>query len=295
MIDDTANLSIDFLVGFTIFIVAFIYVATLIPGLMLGLQSNTIDYNAVAYRTGVILVEDPGSPVSWENNGIYSDNYIQTNGIRFGLALSKDTPNILSQQKLNRFFCSTFVYPEDYRSRAVFGNYPYLFNISLQIAGNTITQSIGDVLPDGYGYVRRVVQLKGWSNATIGSSTIQALNYDNKTNVTTHSFFIQINSTDLLNNATNPCMHKSHIPNQSVGGSVYDQPHRSGYPIPSRRIQCQCQSVRDHHPQGTTITAVPESFAFGCQGFLHWRSSFRGSVLLFIYRWQFHTRIPRFP
>ena len=75
MIDDTANLSIDFLAGFTIFMIGFIYVATLIPGLLLGLQSSTIDYDAVAYRTGVILVEDPGFPVSWENPGIYSDNY----------------------------------------------------------------------------------------------------------------------------------------------------------------------------------------------------------------------------
>ena len=40
MIDDTANLSIDFLAGFTIFMIAFIYVATLIPGLLLGLQGK---------------------------------------------------------------------------------------------------------------------------------------------------------------------------------------------------------------------------------------------------------------
>ena len=204
MIDDTANLSIDFLAGFTIFIIAFIYVATLIPGLFLGLQSNTIDYNAVAYRTGVILVEDPGSPVSWEIPGIYSDYYIQTNSIRFGLALSKDTPNILSVQKVNRFFCSTFVYPQDYRSRAIFGDYPYLFNISLQLSGDNTTKSIGDIRPDGYGYIRRVVQLKGWSNATIGSATINALHLNSTANVTTHVFSIQINSTDLLDNATNP-------------------------------------------------------------------------------------------
>lgn len=104
MMDDTANLSLDFLAGFTIFMVAFIYVASLIPSLLLGLQSSTIDYNAVAYRTGVILVEDPGAPVSWENPGIYPDYYIQTNGIRFGLALSKDTPNILSQAKIKPVF-----------------------------------------------------------------------------------------------------------------------------------------------------------------------------------------------
>ena len=41
--------------------IAFIYVATLVPSLFIGLQSRTIDYDAVAYRTGVILVEDPGN------------------------------------------------------------------------------------------------------------------------------------------------------------------------------------------------------------------------------------------
>ncbi|MFZ1896875.1 hypothetical protein [Methanoregula sp.] len=204
MIDDTANLSIDFLAGFTIFMIAFIYVATLIPGLLLGLQGSTIDYSGVAYRTGVILVEDPGAPLSWENPAIYSDYYIRTNNIRFGLALSKDTPNILSAQKVNRFFCTTFVYPADYRSRAVFGDYPYLFNISLQFVGSNTTQSIGDLTPNGYGYIRRVVQLKEWSNATIGSSTIKALKFNSTANATTHLFYIQVNPAELLDNATYP-------------------------------------------------------------------------------------------
>ncbi len=57
---DSGNLSIDFLAGFTIFIVAFVWVISLVPGLLIDLQAFTIDYDAVAYRTGVILVEDPG-------------------------------------------------------------------------------------------------------------------------------------------------------------------------------------------------------------------------------------------
>ena len=63
MTEDSGNLSIDFLVGFTIFLIAFIWVVSMIPGLLIGLQAYTIDYDAVAYRTGVILVEDPGEPV----------------------------------------------------------------------------------------------------------------------------------------------------------------------------------------------------------------------------------------
>jgi hypothetical protein len=203
-VKEGANLSLDFLAGFTVFIIAFIYVATLIPGFLLDLQNKNVDYNAVAYRTGVILTEDPGSPVSWENPAAYSDYFIQTNNIRFGLALSKDTPDVLSIQKINRFYCTTFSYPTDYQSRAVFGDYHYLFNISLQIAGENETRSIGDVIPDEYGYIRRVVKVKNPSNVTIGLPVINALNMKSTDNVTTHPFTVLFNSTDLLDNTSNP-------------------------------------------------------------------------------------------
>ena len=208
MIDDAGNLSIDFLAGFTIFMVTFIYVATLIPGLFIGLQSRSIDYDAVAYRTGVVLVEDPGMPYnpSWETLPNYSKGDI----LRFGLALSKDTPNILSPEKINRFFCSTdFVYPDDYQSRAVFGDYPYQFNISFQRSENNVTQSVGDVLPEDYGYSRRVVKVKEHSNATLDFSDINnplnplkkyTLTKDQTNNATSQVFSVYFNYTYLLEN-----------------------------------------------------------------------------------------------
>ena len=62
MTNSDGNLSVDFLVGFSIFMIAFIWVATLVPNLFLGVSSHQIDFDAVAYRTGVILAEDPGNP-----------------------------------------------------------------------------------------------------------------------------------------------------------------------------------------------------------------------------------------
>jgi hypothetical protein len=200
MIDDAGNLSIDFLAGFTIFMVTLIYVATLIPGLFIGLQSSSIDYDAVAYRTGVVLVEDPGMPYnpSWETLPNTSDSQI----LRFGLALSKDTPNILSQEKINRFFCSTeFVYPEDYQSRAVFGDYPYQFNISFKMAGSNVTQSVGDIIPEDYGYSRRVVKVKEHSYATLDFSNFNVIQPSAYTqNATSQAFSIYFNYTYLLSN-----------------------------------------------------------------------------------------------
>jgi len=207
MTDENGALSIDFLTGFTIFILAFIWVVSMIPGIMIGLQSYTIDYDAVAYRTGVILVEDPGWPASppWE-----SFNDLQKSNVtRFGLALSKDTPDILSQDKVNRFFCTTFIYPDDYHTRAIFGDYPYGFNISLMDLGGQY-RSVGDVLPDGYGYIRRLVTIKGESNATIGNEkyTTYPSSYnktDDPSNETpTHVFSILIDNPKLLAEVTDP-------------------------------------------------------------------------------------------
>ena len=202
MTDENGNLSIDFLAGFTIFMLAFIWVVSMIPGLMIGLQSYTIDYDAVAYRTGVILVEDPGWPVSppWES---YIDQQ-KSNVTRFGLAISKDTPNILSEDKVNRFFCSTaFIYPNDYRTRVIFGDYPYGFNISLIDLGGQ-NRTVGDVLPDGYGYIRRAVKIKGTSNATINQSYIQNHGFTKADNATTHVFSILIDNPKLLGEVTDP-------------------------------------------------------------------------------------------
>jgi hypothetical protein len=179
MTDNAGILSVDFLVGFTIFMVAFIWVATLVPNLLLGVSAHGIDFDAVAYRTGVILAEDPGATVPivttpWE----FEKDSGKANIERFGLAVSKDTPNILSATKVNRFFCTTaFLYPDDYRKKVIFGDYPYRFNISLQVAGESNTSYVGDILPgsnygfvsgSNYGYIRREVKVTHFSNAQQG-------------------------------------------------------------------------------------------------------------------------------
>ena len=163
-------LSIDFLVGFTIFMIAFIMVVTLVSGLFVGLQSKTLDYDAVAYRTGVILTEDPGAAVSkvgvsqvapdafsWE---LIPAAYQNTHILRMGLALPKyyfDTPtNVWLENKETKFF-SGFASDDFYRSKLIFGDYPYRTNIALKEEGGS-SSSIGEPAPDTgyYGYIDRV-------------------------------------------------------------------------------------------------------------------------------------------
>ena len=197
MTEDSGALSIDFIVGFTIFLIAFIWVLSLVPGLLINLQGFTIDYDAVTYRTGVILIEDPGWP---QNPTSPWESQIDPNAVkRFGLAISRDTPNILSEEKVDRFFCTTaFVYPDDYQEKAIFGDYPYRFNISLRDVERNVIRSKGYVLPEGYGYNRRLVKIKGGSNATINGTMFKAGNQ----NVTSHQFSIRIDPPTLYSNMT---------------------------------------------------------------------------------------------
>jgi hypothetical protein len=202
MTDDSGAMSVDFLVGFTIFILAFIWVATMIPGLFIGIQSHAIDYDAVAYRTGVILAEDPGDVVSSADTSIpWELQKNKLNIARFGLTVAKDTPGILDETKVNRFFNATdFVYPADYQKRVIFGDYPYRFNISLKQAGKDTLRSIGDVVPDyySYGYIRRDVKIRAISNATIGETIIDTYHYNNTEDVQDNQFSIMINTSLLL-------------------------------------------------------------------------------------------------
>lgn len=221
--EDTGALSIDFLIGFTIFILAFIWVATMIPGMLVGLNANNIDYDAVAYRTGVILTEDPGWPEipAWESK-TDGEKYDIT---RFGLAIRKDSPNLLSQNKIDRFFnVSTtdpnagFIYPDDYQPRVIFGDYPYKFNITLRDVQRDKIYSVGEILPedfgDGesrlneYGYIRRLVKIKSTGNATVNVSEKRNFylntTMSNQNNVTTHTFSILLNISRLKGGIEDP-------------------------------------------------------------------------------------------
>jgi hypothetical protein len=165
-------LSIDFIVGFTIFMVALIFVAIMISGLLVHLQSRTIDYDAVAYRTSVVLVEDPGEPKDWQllNLSYYSQ---RKDLKRLGLSVEKGYPGILKLNKVENFFnyepspnClshDSLCNPSDYREKIIFGDYPYNFNITLRGLGTTpINYSVGyDTSPNSsYGFIKRIVKIQ---------------------------------------------------------------------------------------------------------------------------------------
>jgi hypothetical protein len=171
--DDEALLSLDFMIGFSIFMVGLIFVAVMVSGLLVQLQSRTIDYDAVAYRTSVVLVEDPGEPPDWDllNFTYYSE---RENAKRLGLGIEKGYPGILKLEKVKKFFnsskssgCSAtdeLCIPEDYRDKVIFGDYPYNFNISLKDLGTKglPNYTVGEDVPpnSNYGFIKRIVKIQ---------------------------------------------------------------------------------------------------------------------------------------
>jgi hypothetical protein len=173
-------LSVDFLIGFSIFLLALIMILTMIPGIFAGLDSAQIDYDAVAYRTSVILCEDPGWPADeelWE----FMDTDHKDEIDRLGLAISSTSPNILSKEKTKAFFNENenlVLDDDDYHSKVLFGEIPYYYNISLKI-GDDPVNTTGNIASDSsYGYMRRLVKLKEPGYAMINSGEF------NKTNTT---------------------------------------------------------------------------------------------------------------
>ncbi len=202
---DDAVATFDFLVGFTIFIIAFIFVAAMIPHTLFSVQSSRIDYDAVAYRTGVILTEDPGMPASpafpvWEQKSVPQDV------IRMGLSVEPGCAHILSRGKVDRFFDKEFfTYPDDYRRSLLFGDYPYSFNITLTMLGDPpiLPVSVGPTPPESYGAVRRVVVVKEPSLLKIDGHFNQEFNYTGN-ETPPQRFSVEVPMSQLLDRSVDP-------------------------------------------------------------------------------------------
>ena len=163
--DKRGQMSIDFLVGISLFILALSFVAVSISGMFLPFQTETIDLNSVSYRTSVILVEDAGYWNDGGNNGEDWENNIN-NTERIGLAIDKMHPNELELNKLTMFGDETEIDNEDLADKL--GLYRiisdskvyYGYNIALTSLDGEILVLRGSEIPE-YGDVssmKRIVK-----------------------------------------------------------------------------------------------------------------------------------------
>lgn len=96
------QMTLDFLFGLVIFLLAVLYLVSAIPGIFLPYQNNAVDLSSVVYRTSALLVEDPGYFVSPDNTAYGTQWERQSTGYlaRVGLASDKSEPNVISEDKL---------------------------------------------------------------------------------------------------------------------------------------------------------------------------------------------------
>jgi hypothetical protein len=97
---DSAQINIDFLAGISIFLISFLLAVQLVPNLFIPFQGQPVTLHSVAYRTSVILCEDPG----WYNGTNVSGTNQTWNGTnwevhpdnvsRIGLAKNKFSSNL---------------------------------------------------------------------------------------------------------------------------------------------------------------------------------------------------------
>lgn len=106
MMDENGQISVDFLLGLSLFLLALMFVIQFIPGMFIPSLAGDSSLDYTAYRTASILAEDTGwwgnstsSATDWENHPNYT--------MRIGLASDDDinsrltnTPNLLSKDKI---------------------------------------------------------------------------------------------------------------------------------------------------------------------------------------------------
>jgi len=79
--DDKGQVSIDYIIGISIFIMTFFFLYNILTSLFLPFQSNSDEIKAIADRVGTVLVESSGSN---------------------GLAIGASSPNILDKTKVTQ-------------------------------------------------------------------------------------------------------------------------------------------------------------------------------------------------
>ncbi len=144
--DDDGQMTLDFLLGLTIFMMAVLYLATAIPGIFMPYQNNAVDLSSVVYRTSALLVEDPGYYIpagsstgftQWEKPGNVN------NLSRIGLASSKSTPGIISLKKI-KALCDDVAYERSRDKLGLNNTVPYDYSLEVSwvdVNGNVNTMT----------------------------------------------------------------------------------------------------------------------------------------------------------
>lgn len=134
---EEGKLSLDLLIGLSIFLFTFIFVANFLPSVFADVR-NEINLAHQAYRVSALLVEDPGYPSDWADIPLGN---CTTQEFRVGLItlggnpLNKKEYNHIDIEKAKKF--SEFMANEQCREEIK----KYL-GLSLRVAGSSVSYGI---------------------------------------------------------------------------------------------------------------------------------------------------------
>ncbi|MDI6888957.1 MAG: hypothetical protein QMC78_04620 [Methanocellales archaeon] len=95
--DQTATISVDFMIAIAIFVVAFLYVAYSLVGAITPYAGESKEIFPIASRVSEMLVSDPGMPEDW--GALWSANPKDVE--RIGFAINDENHNVLNRDKVN--------------------------------------------------------------------------------------------------------------------------------------------------------------------------------------------------
>lgn len=177
--DVSGKLSLDIMVGLTIFLLSFIFVVQYVPTIF-AYEREDLTLYPLAYRISAFLVEDPGYWSNGTANGTDWENYYLQEGVEVRPGLMGSEANLIDVKKVNALTDFYVNAGKDSVRKALGLETPtrkYNFNISLQLLSSTssnprysLNQSqpllvIGDPIPDWKSVVK-YERIVAFENAT---------------------------------------------------------------------------------------------------------------------------------
>ncbi len=222
---DEGKLSLDIIVGLTIFLLSFVFIIQYIPTIFASERAEIALY-PLAYRISALLAEDPGYWSNGSVNGTDWENYYSVQNVEVRPGLMGSEANVLDPDKVNalkNFYLSA---GEDELRKALGLETPdrkFGFNISLQLlSGNSSNPAysmnggqplllIGDPVPDWRDVAKyeRIIAFENTSTVSDISSKVDTpntVNYNFAVPTPVGSFVIVILDRNDNQSATTPWM-----------------------------------------------------------------------------------------
>ncbi|AIY89543.1 hypothetical protein [Geoglobus acetivorans] len=225
MRNDEGKLSLDLLIGLTIFLMSFVFIIQYVPAIFASERSEIYLY-PLAYRISALLVEDPGYWSNGSVNGTDWENYYSLPDVEVRPGLMGSEVNVLDPVKidaLNSLYASAGI---DGLRKALGLKTPdrvFGFNISLQLLSSNSSNPIysmngsqpmlliGEPIPDGSNVARyeRIIAFENTTSVSKISSkldTPNTVNYNYAVPAPVGSFVIVITGVNDNQSATEPWM-----------------------------------------------------------------------------------------